>query len=131
MKTSIFFLTVLILPSFHPVDNCKRIPNGRYKVDITTEGYEDFELIIDGEKFLKLTTDRKPASGTIEWLDCDFILNLEERADSLGMIRKTYNLLGDPVYEIDKTTGKRIQFRLTRKANRHITINEGKLIKLK
>ena len=110
--------------------DCNRIPNGRYTVDITTEGYEDFELVIDTNKFTQLMKDGRESSGMIEWMNCDFILKQEQHPDSVGVISMTINLLGEPVYEIGKTKGRKTEFRVTRKGNRHVTINEGKLIKI-
>lgn len=130
MKVLGLFLSILICSSAIATVGCNRIPNGKYRVDITTEGYDDFELVIHNNKFTQLTKDGRESSGMIEWMDCDFILKQEHKPDSLGMISMTINLLGDPVYEIGKTKGRKTEFRATRKGNRHITINEGKLIKI-
>ena len=126
-------MTTLICSSFTGADDCNKLNDGKYKVAVSTNGYQDFELLIDKKRFTQSFKDGQQSSGTVEWLDCDLVLRYERpkvNLDSLDKFERAIYLMGDICYEMEKTKGRKTKFRLTRTGNRHITINEGRFIKL-
>ena len=129
LATAIFLTIIIIIPSFKTQD-CDKLEDGLYDVVVTTKGYENFELILDGNQFKIIHKDGHLNSGTLDWINCDLILRKPKvNLDTLSEFDKKIYLLGDLVYEINRKNKNKIKFRLTQTGNPHITINEGRLIK--
>lgn len=127
----VIFLIAYILVSAYGQD-CKKLENGKYKVK--SKGYDSYILSIDNENFTVLDKNAELKKGKIEWdtdVFCIFVLNYEENIEfqepdtlKFDYIHKGW---GKPCYELLGIN----KFRMTWTGNLHITLYEGKIIKMK
>jgi hypothetical protein len=160
MRTRFTYILTLVLTTLTAFikEECKGLTDGRYKISYRTDGYKkaDFELIINGTNYTIIENDRQSKRGRIKWLgQCSFSLQVDSiitpsRVDtsrsisndakssmaralrSLEQQRDPSILLSDGItyYELEKRSGKKYYFRLTSTARPHITIAEGRLVRL-
>jgi hypothetical protein len=131
---TIFFLTTLltiVLTSFTYTDDCKRLGDGKYKVQFKRFPESNFVLLIDKNEFIKTDKGGQQTKGTIKWDgDCYFVLSSDTVTMGNPVMEKIKLGMGNPCYELTKTKGRVTSFRITRSGNLNILIDEGKLKKI-
>jgi hypothetical protein len=154
-----FIFTFIVLTSFAQEKNCKNLIDGRYKIKYETKGFRksDFELLISKNSYTKVEADGKSTKGQIDWISqCCFVLksyfadslslplshtfipkdSISSMAKALNSLKDSTNPLillkpGIGYYELEAKANSRYHFRLTSTAQPHITLAEGKIIRLR
>jgi hypothetical protein len=138
MRSNFTILICFFFLSFNkkPVE-CNKLKNGKYHVEFIgsfNPPYKNYDIIIKDESYKAYLENGDSAIGKIEWIyECTFKLksSYEAVSDSSTefskLIQKSF---GEVCMEIKEVRGDTINFRTTYTANLHITLNEGRLIKL-
>lgn len=126
-----FCIILIFCFGFKCIESHCELKNGTYKI-VYDERFSDhpkLKFSIDNQVFKEL--DNNKEEYKVDWISkTKFRLNsIKKRTDSLTDIEKQLNSLGIPFYEI--TNCKKDTLYFTYKHNLHITINSGKIIKLK
>ncbi len=89
----------------------------------------EYILLIKQDRF-KQFSGGKEINGKIELNeDCMLRLDYLVKWDTTNNVQKLLGQSDKPFFKFEKTTGKRIRFRLTGYAGPHTTAGEGKFIK--
>lgn len=115
--------------------NCKLLPDGKYRVEYTfNSGDKPSILAISKNRFTQCCSLGDTLRGDINWIyDCYLVLKYDGKMpDTSGDISKhLQRSFGGHCFEFKKAIGDSIFFRTTYRGNVHITINEGRFIRLK
>jgi hypothetical protein len=136
IRTTLILVTLLILTtvfstSFTETEECKRLKDGKYKVQFKRFPKSNFTFQIDKNKFIRTDKSGNVTKGTIEWTsDCSFILSSDTTTADNNVTKQIKLGLGSPCYELTKTRGRVTSFVLTRSNNLNILIDEGKIKQL-
>ncbi len=126
-KKTLLLLVVLSFGFTNTKSNCE-LKNGKYKVIYNSNysEYSQFDFVIKNENFITKGNKHK-----IKWISKNQfrLITKNQKKDSLTDISKKLNSLGTPFYEIISSKKDTINFVYMHTA--HITINEGKFIKIK
>ena len=139
MNFKIIIALFLTIPLFNKSGrDCDVFKNGNYHItfDEFFKQYEDCKIVICNGKYTEYVTNNYPIKGSIESIyNCKlfkFKPNAKLTSDSAAteldkLIRKSF---GEHCIEIKSINGDTISFRTTYEGNLHITINEGKIIRI-
>lgn len=129
--TALLSVTTIVLTSFTDTDECKRLEDGKYKVQFKRFPESNFVLLINKNEFIRTDKGGRQTTGTIEWNgDCYFILSTDTVTMGNPVMEKIKLGMGNPCYELTKTRGRVTSFRITRSGNLSILIDYGKLKKM-
>lgn len=135
LKTLLIFLFITVSFSFDTVKDCNLLVDGNYRLTYTFNTNEGGSLIrINKNIFTQRWDNGRTAKGEIKWIHkCSFVLDYQDKpkqdTSELGqLITKSF---GEPCIDLKEAKQDTITFRTTHVANLHITVNEGKLVRVK
>jgi hypothetical protein len=134
MIVSVKILLIGICFSFVAPLDCKLLPNGNYKLKYTFNSESDSQIKIINNTFVQYWNTGDSSKGRINWIyNCMLKLQYfsSPQSDTSGLGKLIFHSFGSPCIELKERKGDTINFRTTYSGNVHVTINEGKLIKLK
>lgn len=134
----IIALCLSILSSKESKNDCDVFKNGKYHVTFKSffKEFKDYEIVINNGIYTQYETTTDSIKGSIESIyKCQLFIfkpSLKIKLDSAGievdkLLRKSF---GEDCIEIEQIEGDTIHFRTTYSGNLHITINQGKFIKI-
>jgi hypothetical protein len=133
MKRVIMVSILMMFPYFLTMssnEKCDLLVNGKYKVHFQTKGFEDYELAILEEEYIKTLKDGSLIKGKLDWRAGCILILAEPETSKEPLLQKIDAGLGQQCMLLVKKKGKATYFRTTRTANLNIVINEGRFIKL-
>lgn len=110
------------------------LTDGRYKLEYTSNSIEKPSIVmISKGGFTRCCSIGDTLTGRIHQISERYFLFEYEnmKRDTFGLQGLLSKSFGDPCYEIKRTVGDTIFFRTTYASNLHLTINEGRFIRLK
>jgi hypothetical protein len=120
--------------SFDTVKDCKLLADGNYRLTYTSNTNERSSFIqINKNRFAQRWDNGRTANGEIKWIyKCSFILDYDNKPkqDTSELGKLIIKSFGEPCIELKEAKQDTITFKTTHVANLHITIDEGKLVRV-
>jgi hypothetical protein len=134
LKIVFALLLITVSFSFDTLKDCKLLADGNYRLTYTANTNESGSLIqINKNTFCQRWDNGRTENGKIKWIyNCTFILDYDNKPkqDTGEVGQLLVKSFGEPCIELKERIKNTITFRTTHVANLHITLNEGKLVRV-
>lgn len=127
----IYLTTILLILTKVTFSQTRQLENGIYKVNINSENFESYDLIIKDSSFVE-NHKNETFRGKIKWINrntFDLIYDKESESKFSELIKKLNESFGNYRYEVNSSGNYRYRLKITYSIRADIIVNTGELVK--
>lgn len=127
----IYLTTILLILTKVVFSQTRQLENGVYKVNINSENFESYDLIIKDSSFVE-NHKNETFSGKIKWVNrntIELIYDKESESKFSELIKKLQDSFGNYRYEVNSSGNNRYYLKITYSIRTDIIVNTGELVK--
>jgi len=109
----------------------RQLENGIYKVNINSENFENYDLIVKDSSFVE-NHKNETFRGKIKWINrntFELVYDKESESKFPELIKKLHESFGNYRYEINSSGNNRYRLKITYSIREDIIVNTGELVK--
>jgi hypothetical protein len=127
----IYLSIILLVFSKLSFSQTGKLENGIYKVNINSENFESYDLIIKDSSFVE-NHKKETFRGKIKWINrntFELVYDKESESKFSELIKKLQDSFGNYRYEINSSGNNRYYLKITYSIRADIIVNTGELVK--